>query len=381
MSDQGNGSEQRVPTMSAGTVTAYGLGRERKWKWSARVFINSTSTQYRRAGFATREAALADRDRVLAEVRNPGSTSSVAAQTMTLAQAFERYWLARSTRKTMREARRVAGHIIAHFGANTPLRAITPSKIAEWRDGMRAGTSKRTGRPLKGSSINRPLSLLRALLYLAFEEWEVLRERPRFPDLEDEGQHRLRWLTREEATRLVAAAREARNPELEHLITLALFTGMRQSELLGLEWERVDRSRGVILLEVTKSGKRREVPLNAQADAVLVRLGPRASGRVFTSRSWETYRSAWKHAVNRAKLDAPATFHDLRHTFASWAIQRRVTLLELRDLLGHHSLTMVQRYAHLAPDHLRAATAVLDDVDLTGHTPTPATAREPAPTK
>jgi len=62
--------------------------------------------------------------------------------------------------------------------------------------------------------------------------------------------------------------------------------------------------------------------------------------------------------VKRAKL-IDLHWHDLRHTFASWAVQRRVSLYELKELLGHSTLTMVRRYAHLAPEHLRAAAAAL----------------------
>jgi integrase len=149
---------------------------------------------------------------------------------------------------------------------------------------------------------------------------------------------------------------------------------MRQADLLGLTWDRVDHSRGVVLLEITKSGRRREVPLNARADAVLARRGRRRRGESSNSARWATYRTAWDRACEKAKLTY-VRFHDTRHTFASWAIQRWVTLAEVRDLLGHHSLSMVQRYAHLSPDHLRAATAALDDVLPA------APASEPAPKK
>jgi integrase len=117
----------------------------------------------------------------------------------------------------------------------------------------------------------------------------------------------------------------------------------------------------VILLEMTKSGRRRQVPLNEAADAVLARRSSsKAEGRVFGGR-WERYQTAWESARERAKL-ADVRYHDLRHTFASWAVQHRVSLLELRDLLGHNSLQMVQRYSHLAPEHLRAAAAALDGI-------------------
>ena len=174
--------------------------------------------------------------------------------------------------------------------------------------------------------------------------------------LEREG--RLRWLTPEEATRLLDACRESRNPNLNDLVEFALFTGLRRGEVLGLTWERVDRARGVVLLDVTKNGRRREVPLNGRADAVLARRGSHAHGRVFGS-NWNTYRNAFEGAVARAKLE-DFRFHDLRHTFASWTVQRGATLQEVKDLLGHSTLAMVIRYAHLSPEHLRCAVARLD---------------------
>jgi hypothetical protein len=160
--------------------------------------------------------------------------------------------------------------------------------------------------------------------------------------------------------RLITSDEEmARNGNLTDLVEFALFTGLRRGEVLDLTWERVDRARGVILLDVTKSGKRREVPLNSRADAVLARRGSKSSGLVFGTRKWDHFRSAWERAVGRAKL-VDFHFHDLRHTFASWAVQRGASLQEVKDLLGHRSLAMTLRYGHLAPEHLRSAVARLD---------------------
>ena len=98
--------------------------------------------------------------------------------------------------------------------------------------------------------------------------------------MEREAEGRLRWLTPEDAARLLAACGESRNGDLTDLVEFALFTGLRRGEMLDLTWERVDRARGVILLDVTKSGRRREVPLNSRADAVLARRGSKSSGLV-----------------------------------------------------------------------------------------------------
>ncbi len=139
-------------------------------------------------------------------------------------------------------------------------------------------------------------------------------------------------------------------------VVIAINTGLRLGELIGLTWDRVDLSRGVIRLEITKSGKRREVPLNEGSYRALVSLGPKDNGRVFHTRY---IKPAYNNAVTTAKLD-DVNFHTLRHTFASWAVMRGVTLKELQELLGHSTLAMTMRYAHLAPEHLRTAVARLE---------------------
>jgi integrase len=118
---------------------------------------------------------------------------------------------------------------------------------------------------------------------------------------------------------------------------------------------------------MTKSGRRREVPLNNDSYRALVSLGPRDSGRVFQTHYIKT---AYNNAVKAAKL-TDVNFHTLRHTFASWAVMRGVTLKELQELLGHASLTMTMRYAHLAPEHLRTAVTRLEG--LTGKATQPIT--------
>ena len=212
-----------------------------------------------------------------------------------------------------------------------------------------------TERPLTAAAVNRPLALLRHLLRLAHEEWEALESVPKVR-LEKEPQGRLRWLAQDEITRLLEACAKSKNKELRAVVIVALHTGLRRGELLGLTWDRVDSSRGVIRLEMTKSGRRREVPLNDDSYRALVSLGQKSEGRVFKTRFIKT---AYDNAVAAAKLD-DVNFHPLRHTFASWAVMRGVTLKELQELLGHASLAMTMRYAHLAPERLRSAVTRLE---------------------
>jgi integrase len=286
---------------------------------------------------------------------------------ITLAQGADRYLASKARKRTIEADRRQLDLLKAEFGAETPLAEITASRISEYK-AKRLSAVRTIGkgdgvveRRLTAAAVNRPLALLRHLLRLAHEEWGELDVVPKIRT-EKEPQGRLRWLTREDATKVLSACKKSRNTALADLVEFSLFTGIRRGEALGLTWDRVDRARGVIRLELTKSGRRREVPLSSNADAVLARRwAPKAKGYVFGSRNWNSFRSAWESALVVAGIE-DLRFHDLRHTFASWLIQRGHTLREVQEAPGHQTITMTMRYSHLAPDHLRAAVAVLDDV-------------------
>jgi integrase len=317
-----------------------------------------------------------DAEKALAEVKLGIKPPEPKTCGLTFGQAAERYLAAKARKRSLDDDRRIIARFKAEFGEQTPLAEITASRISEYK-AKRLTTASRTRKEalLSPSAINRPLAILRHLLRIARDEWEVLEVVPKIR-LEKEPQGRLRWLTPEDGRRLLEKAR-AIKPDLADLVEFSLHTGLRQGEALGLTWSDVDRARGVVLLEITKSGRRREVPLNGPADAILARRGDsnKSDEAVFGSRRWDWFRKAWVKAVEEAKL-TDFRFHDLRHTFASWAVQRRVTLPELKDLLGHSSLAMVQRYAHLGPEHLRIAVERLDDVLQTAPASAQASAQE-----
>jgi len=152
-------------------------------------------------------------------------------------------------------------------------------------------------------------------------------------------------------------------PHSRAMALLALNTGMRLGEILGLQWEAVDLDNGLILLTETKSGKRREIPTNQATREVLVGV-PRhiRSPYVFCwpdGRRYTTIAHGFARAVKRAGL-SDVVFHTLRHTFASRLVMAGVDLVTVKELLGHASLAMVLRYAHLSPGHRRRAVLVLD---------------------
>lgn len=163
-------------------------------------------------------------------------------------------------------------------------------------------------------------------------------------------------------------------PKVQHLadfIRLALHTGCHSGELLGLEWRRVNLQERLLFLEAnqTKAGKRRSVPLNEMLrQAIVNRRRFRAkhcpaSPWVF-AREDGTRIKAVKRSFNTACRRAGIEgfhIHDLRHTCAAWLVGFGVPLTEVRDLLGHASVVVTERYAHLSPDNVRAAVARLDE--------------------
>src|SRR5262249_11105810 len=142
-------------------------------------------------------------------------------------------------------------------------------------------------------------------------------------------------------------------------VVLALSTGARQMELLTLTWPQVDFEQGVVRLLETKNGTSRVLPLTGRA---LELMHDRFKGRradtllVFPGKSGTVpvrMRTAWEGAVHRAGL-TDFTFHDLRHTFASYLAMQGASLREIADALGHKTLAMVMRYSHLTESHTRS---------------------------
>jgi integrase len=145
---------------------------------------------------------------------------------------------------------------------------------------------------------------------------------------------------------------------------IALHTGMRPSEQYGLTWDRVDLERKFITLLKTKTGKARHISLNSVALAafkVLQKRSPKGATRVFLNVHKEPlteYKHWFEPAVAEAGLE-DFTWYCLRHTFASRLAMAGVDLRTIADLMGHQTIQMTMRYAHLAPAHQRSAVEQL----------------------
>ena len=236
---------------------------------------------------------------------------------------------------------------------------------------VRGYIAARHGEGAADGTINRELSLLSTAINYANAEWDWGLPNPVKGRKLAEPEGRVRWLSHEEAEALVAAAKGAvRSPFLADLITVALHTGCRRGELLGLEWRRVDLKHNVLLLEAahTKGKRRRTVPLNQTARAALIQRARFRSEHcpatpwVFAfhdGRAAQDLRGAFSAACTAAGI-TDFTFHDLRHTCAAWLVTDGAPLAEIRDLLGHSTILMTERYAHLAPENLRATVRMLD---------------------
>ena len=174
-----------------------------------------------------------------------------------------------------------------------------------------------------------------------------------------EPKRRVRFLTEEEADRLMLALPEHMAP----VVRYALATGCRMSEILRLDWNHVDFARRVSWLEpgTTKNGEGHGVPLNRDAILALRSVQGQHERWCFTYRGKRmgAIGSAWKRSLKRAGIEQ-FRFHDLRHTWASWHVMKGTSLQELMELGGWKSYEMVLRYAHLAPEHLSDAAARIE---------------------
>ena len=246
-----------------------------------------------------------------------------------------------------------AQRLLGFFGQEQDLGAIRPSDISRYREHRL--------RTVSSATYNKEIGLLSVAINYANSEWDWGLSNPCSGKRLPESPGKTVFLTREEAVKLIAAV-DQKAPHLVDLVDLAVQTGCRKRELLELEWDRIDWKNNEIILEAkhTKSAKPRKVPINPSARSVLIR---RASTRseCCPSSPWVFFhiekcsntevgdrikdvKTAVRSACKRAGLTG-VTFRTLRHTCGSWLGQMScIGALTIRDLLGHSSVTMTDRY-------------------------------------
>lgn len=257
------------------------------------------------------------------------------------------------------------------IGKPTLLGSIDDAAVASFV-AKRRGERARRGHGRKGprlmerrvsnSTVNREVGLLRAVMTRARKLWKIETATVDWKlHRLQEADHRTRYLSVEEADRLLEKApRHLRPP-----ILTALFTGLRLTNVMTLDWSAVDLRARLITVRVKSrkpGGKVLTVPIAAPLLAELAVLGAADKGPVFVYRGRPVakMRRAFKTALKRAGV-ADFKWHDLRHTAASWMVQRGVPLPVVRDILGHSDIKLTSRYAHVAPAQKRDAVEAIGD--------------------
>jgi integrase len=238
------------------------------------------------------------------------------------------------------------------FFENRRLAEITARMIEKYK-------SKRTSDGVSPATINRELSCMKHMYNLAIV-WEMARENPAARvKLFRERNKRMEFLIPEEIERLLKEVSEHARP----VVITALKTGMRLGEILGLTWNDVDLVKNEIILDETKSGASRRIPISGELKHTLLGLESRKSGgHVFLNKygkRMKSVRNQFESALKRAGIKRKITFHDLRHTFASQLVMKGVDLVTVKELLGHKTIQMTMRYAHLTSEHKKRAVYLI----------------------
>jgi integrase len=260
-----------------------------------------------------------------------------------------------------------------HFAGLT-LAEITAEAISKARDALGAETFARgkarkdpeTGQMIEpnrfkrsGATVNRYLAALSHAFNFAVKERRMVDRNP-VGDIrrKTEARGRTRFLSDEERDALLEACGKSAWPALRTLVLLAITTGARKGELTSLKWADIDLKKGRALVRETKNDEPRTLPLAGSALEALRELKLNNSARseyVFAQPSgipgpFEHFGAHWYAALTAAGIK-DFHFHDLRHTTASMLAAQGASLLEIADVLGHKTLSMVKRYSHLVVEH------------------------------
>jgi len=247
---------------------------------------------------------------------------------------------ARVNKRSWRSDQDLLKRLTARFAGKT-LGELSPPDVERFKADLAAERSAAT--------VNRHLACLRHLYNLAVRDGKVTSNPMKGVRLFQENNTRVRWLTSEEETALLAVVHEP----YRSFCLVAIYTGLRRSEILGLTSDRVDFKTGILTVDRSKHGEARRVPMNSLVQEVLRRV-PRVLGetRVFPGCRKISHRfPAWIKAAGLKNLH----LHDLRHTFASRLAMAGVDILTIKELLGHKTLAVTLRYAHLSPGYQRQA--------------------------
>ncbi len=243
---------------------------------------------------------------------------------------------------------------------------VTPALIGQYRDELLSGITYRGTQRTPATVLQYMLALSHAFT-IAVNEWQWLEDSPmRKVKKPVPSRGRVRFLDDIERAKLLTACKESVSPYLYLCVVLALSTGMRQGELMRLQWQDVNLKDGYLILHETKNGERRRVPLAGLAvdllrtHAKVRRLDTQLLFPSTTKPQQPIYfKAAWLTALKRAEIN-DFHWHDLRHCTASYLAMNGASLAEIAEVLGHKTLAMVKRYAHLSDGHVSNVVASMN---------------------
>jgi integrase len=253
----------------------------------------------------------------------------------------------------------------AEIGAYS-LADISLATIAQCRDKLLTEIGSR-GKVRTPASVVRYMAALSAAYSTCVNEWEWLEDSPmRKVKKPKESKGRVRFLDDNERHKLLAACQQSSNKQLYLCVILALSTGMRQAELMGLKWQNINLKDGFLILQKTKNGERRRVPLSGLALSLLqehAKVRRLDTNLLFPSTIHKdkpiNLRKPFETALKVAEIN-DFHWHDLRHCTASYLAMNGASLAEIAEVLGHKTLSMVKRYAHLSDGHVSNVVASMN---------------------
>ena len=319
--------------------------------------------QYRKTT-ETEDPKLAKRifDKVKGEIAEGKWFERLPGEDNTFGELMEKYMVDYSARnkapRTHERDKSLKKHLVDFFG-NLPLAEITPSLIAEYRTNRRnEGAAPKT--------VNNELVLMSHAFNLAIKDWEWVKENPVKKVSREKVNNQIeRWLTPDEEKRL-----SSHSPRwLDQIIAFAINTGLREEEILEMQWPQVDFTRKTVTILKQKNRGKDTLPLNKNALRVLTaRKKVRRSDvdYIFYNGNCKKIDArnllrAFYSACEKAKVDN-LRFHDLRHTFATRLVQGGVDIYTVQKLGRWKTISMVIRYAHHYPESLRSGVEILDRV-------------------
>ncbi len=251
-------------------------------------------------------------------------------------------------------------HLLPVFGEQDVNR-ITSADVQKYISDRMNFNSAKTHRRVAPATINREIEIFRKILNDGIK-WGDVKVNPckSFKKLYEQRKA-VDFLTENELVRLLQQSPDADRP----LFACAIYTGMRYGELLNLKKSKVDLNHRMITVDIgseysntTKSKKVRYIPIGTALYPYLAEVMNSEGEYMFPSKVEALHkrsdiRKVFRNSLRHAGIERHVRFHDLRHAFASHFVMRGGDLLALKEILGHSDLQMVQRYAHLAPEHLR----------------------------